>query len=111
MAKGKKIVVEGKEYILSFPTRKDAENAEKTGFSLFKMQEEPLNQIGKLFRGALLWKKPSMSEYEAIKIMDKYQEEGGDIRDINEFLIEQYSNFFNVQAGAKDKIKAEEVDI
>ena len=111
MAKAKKIEVEGKEYILAFPTRKDAENAEKIGFCLNLMETQPLTQMDKLFHSALLAKQPRISAEMAIDIREKFQEEGGDIGDVNSFLIEQYMGFFKFQSGKKKVKKAETIEI
>lgn len=111
MAKAKKIEVEGKEYILAFPNRKDAENAERLGFCLNLMETQPLIQMDKLFHSALLAKQPRITAEMAIDIREKYQEEGGDIGDINSFLIEQYMGFFKLQNGKKKTKKAETIEI
>jgi len=111
MAKAKKIEVEGKEYILAFPTRKDAENAERLGFCLNLMETQPLIQMDKLFHSALLAKQGRITAEMATEIREKYQEEGGDIGDINSFLIEQYMGFFKFQNGKKKVKKAETIEI
>ena len=111
MAKAKKIEIEGKEYILAFPTRMDAQNAERLGFSLSLMETQPLIQTDKLFHAALLAKHPNITEEEAVEIKDKFQNEGGDIGKINSFLIEQYMGFFKSQNGSKKTIQAETIEI
>lgn len=111
MAQAKKIEVDGKEYILAFPTRKDAENAERLGFTLNLMESQPLIQMDKLFHSALLAKQPHTTAEMAIDIREKYQDEGGDIGDINSFLIEQYMGFFKFQNGKKKAKKAETIEI
>jgi hypothetical protein len=110
MAQAKKIEVNGKEYILAFPTRKDAENAERLGFCLNLMETQPLIQMDKLFHSALLAKQERITAEMAIEIREKYQEEGGDIGEINSFLIEQYMGFFKLKDGKKTK-KAETIEI
>lgn len=110
MAKAKKIEVEGKEYILAFPTRTDAENAERAGFCLNLMESQPLIQMDKLFHAALLAKQSGITAAMATEIREKYQDEGGDIGEINSFLIEQYMGFFKFQNG-KEKKKAETIEI
>lgn len=111
MAKAKKIEVEGKEYILGFPTRKDAQNAERVGFSLTLMENQPLIQMDKLFYSALLAKQPDVSEEEAVEICEKFQKEGGDIGKINSFLITEYMGFFKFQSGKKKIKEIETVEI
>lgn len=111
MAKAKRIEVEGKEYILAFPTRRDAENAERHGFCLNQMETQPLIQMDKLFYSALLAKQPRITAEMAIDIREKFQEKGGDIGDINSFLIEQYMGFFKFQSGEMKMKKAETIEI
>ena len=111
MAKAKKIEVSGKEYILAFPTRKDAENAERLGFCLNLMETQPLIQMDKLFHSALLAKQPRTTAEMATDIREKYQEKGGDIGEINSFLIGEYMGFFKFQSGKKEKITAETIEI
>lgn len=111
MAKAKKIEVEGKEYILAFPTRKDAENAERIGFSLSLMENQPLIQMDKLFHSALLAKQSRITAEMATEIREKYQDEGGDIGEINSFLVQEYMGFFKSQNGKKRSKTAETIDI
>lgn len=111
MAKAKKIEIEGREYILAFPIRKDAENAERLGFSLNLMESQPLIQMDKLFHAALLAKQPNISAEMATEIREKFQDEGGDIGEINSFLIEEYMGFFKLQNGKKKKKKIETIEI
>ena len=47
----------------------------------------------------------------ATDIREKYQEEGGDIGEINSFLIDQYMGFFKSQNGKKKVKKAETIEI
>lgn len=111
MAKAKKIEVEGKEYILAFPTRKDAENAERLGFCLTLMETQPLIQMDKLFHSALLAKQPDITADEATEIREKFQEENGDIGDVNSFLVQQYMVFFKSPDGKKKMKKAKIIEI
>lgn len=111
MAQAKKIEVEGKEYILAFPRRKDAENAERLGFSVNLMADQPLIQTDKLFHAALLAKQSNITAEMATDIREKYQEEGGDIGELNSFLIEQYTGFFKSKNGKKKLKIAETIEI
>jgi hypothetical protein len=66
--------------------------------------------MDKLFHSALLAKQERITAEMAIEIREKYQEEGGDIGEINSFLIEQYMGFFKLKDGKKTK-KAETIEI
>jgi hypothetical protein len=111
MAKAKKIEVEGKEYILAFPTREDAENAEDLGFSLQLLESHPLKQSKKLFHAALLAKQPNTTAEMAKDLMKKFQDDGGDLGEVNSFLIEQYAGFFTSQNGKGKTKRAETIEI
>ena len=111
MAKAKRIEVEGKEYILAFPTRKDAENAERHGFCLNLMDSQPLIQMDKLFHSALLAKQPNITAEMATDIREKFQDNDGDLGDLNGFLLQQYMGFFKSQKGKKKMKKAEIIEI
>ena len=78
------IEIEEKSYKLGFPTRKDAKIAEDNGLRL-------------------LAKQPSITENEAEKLLNQYVEEGGELGEINEFLIKQYSAFQQSPNGKKKK--------
>lgn len=87
------IQVEDKEYKLGYPTRKDAVNAENHGLRLLQLENSPLTVSEQLFYTGLLANHPSITKDEASKLLEKYLEEGGEIGEINEFLIQQYSAF------------------
>ena len=111
MAKAKKIEVEGKEYILAFPNRRSAENAEKLGFNLTLVDSQPLVQTNILFHASLLAKQENVSAQEADEIREKYQADGGDISEINSFLLKEYTGFFESPKGKKKMKKAETIEI
>ena len=111
MAKAKKIEVDGKEYILAFPNRKSAENAERLGFNLNLVDSQPLLQTSILFHASILAKQEGITANEADEIREKYQKDGGDIAEINSFLLEEYMGFFKSQNGKKKMKKAETIEI
>ncbi len=97
------IEIENKEYKLGYPTRKDAVNAERHGLRLLQLENSPLAVTEQLFYTGLLANHPSMTEDEAERLLSKYIEEDGDIGEINEFLIKQYSAFQQSPNGKKKK--------
>lgn len=97
------IEIEGKEYKLGYPTRKDAVNAENHGLRLMQIENAPLMVSEQLFYTGLLANQPSITKDEAVKLLEKYIEEGGEIGEINEFLIKQYSAFQQSPTGKKKK--------
>lgn len=99
------IEIEEKEYKLGYPTRKDAINAERHGLRLLQLENSPLAVSEQLFYTGLLANHPSMTEDEASRLLGKYIEEGGEVGEINEFLIKQYSAFQQSPNGKKKKAK------
>lgn len=97
------IEIEEKEYKLGYPTRKDAVNAEKHGLRLLQLENSPLLVSEQLFYTGLLANHPSMTLDEASRLLGKYIEEGGEVGEINEFLIKQYSDFQQSPNGKKKK--------
>ena len=97
------IEVGDKTYKLGFPTREDAKTAENRGLQLLQLESRPLEVTDKLFYTALLAKQPLITEGKAEEIKDQYIKEGGDIGEINEFLIKQYSAFSQSPTGKKKK--------
>lgn len=92
---------EGKTYKLGFPTRKDIKYAEKQGLDISNAGKA-VSFYDTLYYTAFLANHPSMTEYEAQKIIEKYVDEGGDLGEIQKFLIDQYSNF--IQSPEKSTI-------
>ena len=105
-----KIEVGNKEYTLGYPTREDAKIAESKGVDLVNNGGKLITLNDKIFWTGLLAKHPSTTEYEAIKIMEKYKEEEGDIDEIISFLTEQYLAFIKSPDGKKKK-KAQIVEM
>ena len=92
-----------KTYKLGYPTRKKEKIAEDKGLRLLQIENKPIGVTEKLFYTGLLSKQPSITEDEAEKLLNQYVDEGGDIGEINTFLIKQYSNFQESPNGKKKK--------
>ena len=92
-----------KTYKLGYPTRKDAKIAEDKGLKLLQIEDKPIGVSEKLFFTGLLAKQPSITEAEAERLLNQYVEEGGEVGEINDFLINQYSAFQQSPNGKKKK--------
>lgn len=97
------IEVGEKNYKLGFPTRNDAKIAEDNGLRILQLDNKPIEVTDKLFFTGLLAKQPSMTEKEAQNILEQYIKEGGEIGEINTFLIKQYMAFQQSPNGKKSK--------
>ena len=91
---------DGKSYKLGYPTRKDVKYAEQKGLDITNAGKA-VSFYDTLYYTGFLANHPSMSEYEAQKIIEKYSNEGGDLEEIQKFLIEQYSNFIKSPANSE----------
>ena len=103
MSKIMKIEVGNKEYKLGYPTRKSAKVAEEHGLDLISNGGKLITLNDKIFYTGLLANHPSMTEYEALGIMEAYKKEDGDIDEIIKFLTEQYMAFIKSPDGKKKK--------
>ena len=102
MSKMIKVEIEGKEYILGYPTRNDARIAEMNGLDLTEAGKMIiLTEI--LFFTGLLAKQPEIKREEAIELLEKYIAEGGEVEDITQFLINEYVAFSKSPDGKKKK--------
>lgn len=102
MSKFIKIEVGDKEYSLGFPTRKDAVRAEFEGLDITNAGKV-LSLSETLFYAGLLAKNPLMTREEAIEILEQYLTEGGEIEEITQFLINEYTAFIKSPDGKKKK--------
>ena len=110
MSKLMKIEVGKDEYLLGFPTREDAKNAEIKGLDVTK-PERLVNFTEKLFYTGLLAKQPEITEEEAGKILEQYIAEDGDTEEVTQFLTTEYVAFIKSPNGKKKKKKAKIVEM
>ncbi len=97
-----KIEVGGTDYILGYPTRKDAVNAENNGLDVTSAGKI-VSLTETLFYTGLLAKQPIISKEKAIEILEQYIAENGDIEEITQFLINEYTAFIQSPNGKKKK--------
>lgn len=111
MAQAIKIEAGEKEYILGFPTRESARQAELKGFDFNLLESQPVTQSDRLFYSALCSNQKEMTVNLAMEIKEKYIAEGGDIAEINSFLLNQYVGFIVSQEKKKKAKKAVIIEI
>ena len=97
-----KIDIKDREYTLGYPTRKDAINAEMNGLDITNAGKV-LSLSETLFYTGLLAKQPEITMEEANELLEEYIQEGGDIADITQFLINEYVAFTKSPDGKKKK--------
>lgn len=97
-----KIEVGEKEYILGYPTRQDAINAEVNGLDITNAGKV-LIMAETLFYTGLIAKQPEITREEASELLEKYIAEGGDVEETTQFLINEYVAFTKSPNGKKKK--------
>lgn len=102
MSRFLKIEIGEKEYSLGFPTRKDAMRAEMEGLDITNAGKI-LSLSETLFYAGLLARNPLMTREEANALLDQYLAEGGELEEITQFLINEYTAFIKSPAGKKKK--------
>ena len=98
------IEVNEKEYTICL-TREAVKEIENMGFNIQNFIQKPITYQDILWYGGFIAKHPSVNPNLAIKLMETYKEEGGDVNEVLEFLSEEYSNFVNAPADTASKKK------
>lgn len=100
-----KINIEEKDYELCL-TRKTVMWLESKGFSLEKVQEQPITIYSLMFEAGF---KANYPDLDASELMEKYEEEGGDVSEVISFMINEYVTFINALTDTKSKTKKIEI--
>ena len=104
-----KVEIGDKEYILGYPTRKDAMIAEDNGLDLTEAGKI-VKITATLFYTGLLAKQPKIKRDEAEELLEQYIAEGGEVEELTQFLVSEYMAFTQSPTGKKKK-KAKIVEI
>lgn len=102
MSRIMKIKVGENEYMLGYPTRKDAIKAEMSGLDITNAGKI-ISLTETLFYTGLLAKQPKVTREEAVELLEKYMDEDGDVEEITQFLINEYTAFIKSPDGEKKK--------
>lgn len=85
-----------KEYTLCL-TREAVKKIESIGFNISNFIAKPVTYMDVLWYGGFVANHSDVNPNLALKLMDSYKEEGGNINEVIDFLAEEYSNFVNAQ--------------
>lgn len=99
------IEIEGKEYTLCL-TREAIKEIEARGFNIQNFIDKPVTCSDILWYGGFIANHKEVNPNLAVKLLETYQNEDGDINEVIEFLAEEYSNFVNAPVDTKSKKKA-----
>ena len=104
------IEINGKEYVICL-TREAVKKIESMGFNIQNYIEKPLTMMDILWFGGFVHNHPDVNPNLAVKLLEAYQEENGDVEEVVNFLAEEYSNFVNAPADTKSKKKKKKAKI
>jgi hypothetical protein len=98
------INIKDKDYDLQM-TRESIVWLEGNGFDPRKFEEKPLTYMNLLWQSAFIANHKDVNPNLALKLMDSYQEEGGDISEIINFVVEEYQSFISALSDTQSKSK------
>lgn len=104
------INVNKKDYDLVL-TRNSVKWLEGNGFSLDDFEKKPVTYYDILWNAGFIEKYPHVHPQLAEKLMNSYEEEGGDVKEVIRFIFEEYVNFINALADTKSEKKATIVEM
>ena len=79
---------------------------ENGGFKVSDFEDKPLVTIELLWAAGFIMNHPEVNPSLALKLMDSYKEEGGDVSEVARFVLEEYTSFMNALSDIKSKKKA-----
>lgn len=99
------IEIGGKEYTLCL-TREAVKEMENSGFNIQDFMAKPITYMDILWVGGFYAKHRNINKTKALHLQDQYKEEGGDVNEVIEFLVNEYANFVNAPTDTKSTKKA-----
>lgn len=98
------INVKDKDYDLQL-NRESIVWLESQGFDANEFEKKPLTYMNLLWQSAFIANHKEVNPNLALKLMDSYQEEGGDVGEVVNFIIEEYQSFISALSDMKLKSK------
>ena len=99
------INIKDKDYTIQI-NRESIVWLERAGFNLGDYEKKPIITIELLWSAGFVMNHPEVNPTLALKLMDSYREEGGDISEIVNFILEEYQSFISALSDTKPKKKA-----
>ncbi len=99
------ITISDKEYTIQL-NRNSIVWLENTGFKVSDFENKPLVTIELLWTAGFIMNHPEVNSNLALKLMETYEEEGGDVTEVSKFVLEEYGSFMNALSDTKSKKKA-----
>ena len=99
------ITIKDKEYTIQI-NRDSIVWLENSGFNLEDFERKPLTAVELLWAAGFRMNHNDVNPSLALKLMDSYKEEGGDITEIARFVMDEYQSFMNALSATNPKKKA-----
>jgi len=98
------ITIKDKEYTIQV-NRESVMWLESNGFDITEFDKKPLTYIELLWTAGFIMNHNEVNPNLALKLMDSFVEEGGDVSEIAKFVIEEYQSFINALSVTNSKKK------
>lgn len=98
------ITIKDKEYTIQV-NRESVMWLENNGFDITEFDKKPLTYIELLWTAGFIMNHNEVNPNLALKLMDSFVEEGGDVSEIAKFVIEEYQSFINALSVTNSKKK------
>ena len=79
---------------------------ETAGFNIGDFDKKPLVTIELLWAAGFIMNHPEVNGNLALKLMESYKKEGGDVAEVAKFVLEEYQSFISALSDTKSKKKA-----
>ncbi len=99
------INIKDKDYTIEL-NRESIVWLENAGFNIGDFDKKPLVTIELLWASGFVKNHKDVTPNLALKLMDSYKEEGGDVVEIAKFVMEEYQSFINALSDTNCKKKA-----
>ena len=104
------ITIKDKEYSIQI-SRESVVWLESAGFAVEDFYKKPLTSVELLWTAGFIMNHSEVNPNLALKLMDSYQEEGGDVAEIARFVLDEYQSFINALSDTKSKKKAKITEV
>ena len=99
------ITIKDKDYTIQL-NRDSVTWLEGAGFAVEDFYKKPLTSVELLWTAGFIMNHTDVNPNLALKLMDSYKEEGGDVAEVARFVLDEYQSFINALSVTNSKKKA-----
>ena len=99
------ITIKDKDYTIQI-NRESVVWLENAGFAVEDFYRKPLMSVELLWTAGFIMNHSEVNPNLALKLMDSYSEEGGDVAEVARFVLDEYQSFINALSATNSKKKA-----